>query len=921
VPGPFYFAWAGGVITDQVTLITNGTTHGALKKTVALAADTLGQQLRNIANTGGLEEGAFYQISGPGLASGTTFVFDNSTLSGLPTSINLSAAISAAEKSATFIATQAVPVGTALGTLTAGQNTVSFSGLPLAAGRYGIFGTGIGETLTPVNTVEGQTTTGSAGITVVGSCYVDYDGTSSGTLKILVASSHTTRGFDEFGQETNIVTWTVTEQAVNALATGTFPLALSGFPSDDPASITGLPSGWLAGLSGGAQYNIAGNGIPIGATFVAPSSGTTLTLSLDATASDLNAILTITGPRTPDAPFDAAVHNRFDEEVIGFDIDQEEGGFATLTIDIKNPNIGLLALGRNLWCWLSWDQAWPAGAPDLVALFNGRLIGVPKLQAGEVVQLQFLARPDDLLAQKEALASSLAVLPYFDHVWYPLEVSDDQVLEAYSALWHIDRTTLELTTSDILAGEDGTIDIGEGQAIYEAFTLAYGEPPLTAVTISGTVGWQQQATGILDITDALAAAFHDQGGSAYTRSFPKTYWNAGGGALIQVLNGDGLKADWPKPGTNIGGGWSLSSQNDVTGLPLCYIRDASITAQGGWLQSAVYRVSYSAQAPQPPDINVNVGLVTANYGNYFVDFPLTAYKVRMSLEYRANRKRTETITAVLTAGVQRELSDPAESDRETITLTSQFVDQGVDPDGTLPIGNVSYRSYFQTDRGTASFEYLLLAARAKIRARARAVDITFRVGWADAVPITLRHSVQYTDRRVPGGVAIGKVKSYKLSVRDGTMVGEFTIGCSIGTAEIIAPAVGVPTYADAGYVDSGWQAMSGQQSALIDEELAYETLEDFAIADDGLDLTNLTVGQALNEVVVTNGLKIQLPILNRYQAAVGVLQGDPVSIMKTLNTTVTIDLKPVAGAEFTTAFFPAVSRLTLPKTIDLSGTS
>jgi hypothetical protein len=41
----------------------------------------------------------------------------------------------------------------------------------------------------------------------------------------------------------------------------------------------------------------------------------------------------------------------------------------------------------------------------------------------------------------------------------------------------------------------------------------------------------------------------------------------------------------------------------------------------------------------------------------------------MSLEFRANRKRTETVTAVVTAAVQRELSDSAESDREAISLT------------------------------------------------------------------------------------------------------------------------------------------------------------------------------------------------------------------------------------------------------------
>jgi hypothetical protein len=45
---------------------------------------------------------------------------------------------------------------------------------------------------------------------------------------------------------------------------------------------------------------------------------------------------------------------------------------------------------------------------------------------------------------------------------------------------------------------------------------------------------------------------------------------------------------------------------------------------------------------------------------------------------------------------------------------------------------------------------------------------------------------------------------------------------------------------------------------------------------------------------------------------------NPVKQMQTLSTTVTLDLKPLQGSEFSSAFFPAVTPLTLPKTIDLS---
>ena len=282
------------------------------------------------------------------------------------------------------------------------------------------------------------------------------------------------------------------------------------------------------------------------------------------------------------------------------------------------------------------------------------------------------------------------------------------------------------------------------------------------------------------------------------------------------------------------------------------------------------------------------------YGTYTVDWPLNAYKVRMSLEFRANRKRSETITAVVTAGVQRELSDSAESDREAISLTSTFVDQGVDAEGALPIGDVAYRSYFQTARGAQSFEYLLLAARAKMRARARAVDITFAVDWRTALGIGLQNSVRYIDRRVPGGVAIGKVKSYRLTAGSAGMLGEITIGCTIGTGELFAPLAGVNSYVAAGYVSSGWQVVTGAQSVLIADEIAYQTLDNFVIADDGLDLTAVTIGTAVNECVNQwPGNSTDRP--RQISKQTSTVEGDRYTVDE-----ISVTLDPAAGSEFAT---------------------
>jgi hypothetical protein len=917
VPGPFYFAWAGGAIEEQLTLATNGTTHGARFQTATLVGnlEAGAQQLTDIASTANLSTQAFYRLEGDGIDA--YFIFDDSILNGVPGSINLSAAAGGSVSSGQFVATQAATIGTVLGTATQGSSSLTLDAGDLPVGTYGIFGSVIGETDIPIGTIDGTTITTGGGTLIVGGAFIDYAGGGSGDIYLYAATPHTQTVVGDLGELEGITTYTVARQPVRATAGGQFPFVISGFPVADPAVVTSIPSGALMSLTPGLLYNVTGNGIPVGATFVAPLGGTSITLDLRATASDINAILTITGPRTPNAPFDVSVHNRFDEDVVSLEIAQEEGGLATLTISIKNPGVGLLATGRNLWCWLSWDRA-AGGSPDIQPLFNGRLIGVPRLQAGELVELQFLARPDDLNAQKVALAASLQVLPYYDPIWFAGGPNIDTVLESYSALWHIDRRTLQLTISDVLEGEDGLVDIGEDASIYDNFSLSYGPPPLVATVVTGTVSWSQQASGVIDVTEQIIHAFHNAG-SYYDHGFSRGPYSEGGGGLIQVLTGDGLQSDWPRPGTTIGAGWSLSTGADPSGTPLCYMYEAF------WFQPKVYRLTYEGHGA--PSIPVGSTLEQANLAAYFnpvatftIDFPLNVYKIRMNLEYKADRKRTETVTAVMMAGLQSTLSDPAEQDREAISLSSEFVGQNVDLDGSVPIGNVAYRSYFQTARGAASFEYLLLSARAKMRARARAVDITFAMPWRQALDIGLRHSVRLTDRRLPGGTATGKVKSYKLSCSDvGTMLGEFTLGCSIGTGDGTAPQVGTPAYVDDGYVNRGYQVMTGGQDPVgFDDDFAYETLDNFAIVDDNLDLTRLTATQAVINCTVINGLTVQIPLLNSFQGSTGPSNGDPRTAMANASTSVTLNLQPLQGAEFHSDFFPAITPLRLPKTIDLS---
>jgi hypothetical protein len=113
--------------------------------------------------------------------------------------------------------------------------------------------------------------------------------------------------------------------------------------------------------------------------------------------------------------------------------------------------------------------------------------------------------------------------------------------------------------------------------------------------------------------------------------------------------------------------------------------------------------------------------------------------------------------------------------------------------------------------------------------------------------------------------------------------------------------------------------MAGAQYPLIEDELAYETLDAFVVADDGINLSHFTADEAVNYVTVENALDTQLEELAKYQGAFSTTSGgDPLTKAREMTTTVALDLRPVQGSEFHTNFFPALTQLSLPKTIDLA---
>jgi hypothetical protein len=205
---------------------------------------------------------------------------------------------------------------------------------------------------------------------------------------------------------------------------------------------------------------------------------------------------------------------------------------------IRNPRVGLLNAGRKLWAWLSYRKS----NGHVVPLFYGVLTGVPTDMFAELVQLKFNARPHDYVRRKQTVAETLKVRPYYDPVFLDDTHRDDPdaILEGWSALYHVDRITHEVTTSDILEGEDGTITFDQTQGIYESVKVELGECPLDVVQVQAEVQWTQRYSGVLG--DPIRVN-------------------------VNSYTGGSFKSDWPKPGSQLGGGWKCEASyvTDVLG--------------------------------------------------------------------------------------------------------------------------------------------------------------------------------------------------------------------------------------------------------------------------------------------------------------------------------------------------------------------
>jgi hypothetical protein len=606
--------------------------------------------------------------------------------------------------------------------------------------------------------------------------------------------------------------------------------------------------------------------------------------------------------------FDEEIHCVEDEDVFSFEIEHAEGDFPSLSIEVKNPRIGLLASGRKRWCWLSWRD--PASS-HVYPLFHGRLVGVPERMTDEIVSLSFLARPHDYNAQRLALAATMRVTPYWDYAWIDESrwTDLDALLEARSELWHVDRLTHVVTTSDVLVGEDTTFAFGADDLFYDGMNISYGEAPLRTVAMTATAQWSQFGSGTVDYTQSLRNAFSAAGAPHY--------------GLAASYSGDGLIQDWPKPGDSIGGGWKVASGSFVTRV------------DGYWFPTLYQKRSFLVQESDPV-----TGLALSDT-TYTAWYPLWEFSFSFQGQYEATRKRKDILYFELKSDIQsivtetddddvlpmsaqsRDLSQPISG-----TIVERLPGEEVPPglpsdairisadrwliDGDLPIGNVGRRAYFPTERGQQSIDYLIMLARAKLLMRSRAVNIEFETTFINAVTFSCRCNATVYDPRLPGGEATGKIVSYSMSASGSGLLGaKVTIGSAIGYGTAVVIVTGTPTYVEIGYCDD-YQCMLGTTVPVATGDVTY-VLPDTLPNDDGIDFSNMNVGTTLRSVAVYKGPTAQAAAI----AALTNVVEEYENVLANNYTEVEIVLLPISGSEYVTEYDLETSTLVIPKMIDM----
>ena len=366
-------------------------------------------------------------------------------------------------------------------------------------------------------------------------------------------------------------------------------------------------------------------------------------------------------------------HYRMDEYIFSAKRTIAEGEKPLLEIEIQNPHVGILSPGRKYWAWFAWNNG-----SEIVPLFFGRVVGTPAQIFEEVIQIQLVSWPIDYKQQVQQAAETLKVRPFYDPVFIDVGKRDDPdtILEATAMVWDVDPVTLVVTANSIIDG-DSNQDFTGDDHFYDSMQMTIGQPPATAILMDASVSWTQTSRGVVYV----------------------------GTRIYSGIGGDGIIADWPKPLTSLGGGYTVYASDaydtagaadaELTSISWSYNnRDSEhsdgdtlskswsfSTPVGGtiWRQMLLnYRYQAGFTDPWAVDVNgdpapVNIPMNYSDSTGYVMAWNVVG---SLTLQYDAARQRTERAVFTVRADTQPVLVDPLIS-QDTEVMTKSGADVGV----------------------------------------------------------------------------------------------------------------------------------------------------------------------------------------------------------------------------------------------------
>jgi hypothetical protein len=465
---------------------------------------------------------------------------------------------------------------------------------------------------------------------------------------------------------------------------------------------------------------------------------------------------------------------------------------------------------------------------DQTLIFAGRLVGLPLKIANDLISLELTAEPLDAEAQLQILAAHLKQPPYWDPLFVDLLEQDNpsEWLEGRSALYAWDRVTGKVCVSDLFQGRH-LLDLTP-VIFSDSLTVTLGETPLSHITVHLAVEWIQEAEGEVSLGPKIAAAFS--------------------GSMVNTLTPHALQATWPQEGRKIGrsGYWVVESSLKTMTPPKTGVLNIYPTVTSDF--------AVGEEGGQSP-----------GFGR-LRRFWMSA---KLILGWRYRQKRREVVSFTLTQRTQ--LDGTIRPLSRTLTLNLQQLD--------LP---QSAGTVFLDIRGRQAVEHALERARAHLAASARCLEVEMMLPFEEGLTLSLDHSVQLTDERIPGGQVMGKVVAYQL-YQDGFRAYAWVrLAASVG-GEPDAPPLDAPVY----YVEPSYGDTAMPTHHQTASGLTYGDYADQKPTQGIVDMDHLSARHLVRQVFVAHDASSQIQALYRQQYPVS---HNLKSVLQDIPTTISLDL-------------------------------